>query len=60
MDRILNQVHFAPFIKRTFGIDPLTDREYQKRWAKANIDLFLHGLMASVAAGRNDAGRRDG
>ena len=46
LDRILNQVHFAPFIERTFGIDVLTDREYQLRWCKANLDLFLYGFLA--------------
>lgn len=48
LDRILNQVHFAPFIKRTFDIDVLADREYQERWSNANIDLFLHGLLADA------------
>ena len=46
LDRILNQVHFAPFIKKTFGIEVLTDREYQRKWSKANLDLFLHGFLA--------------
>ncbi len=46
LDRILSQVHNAPFIKNTFGIDVLTDRAYQHRWCKANIDLFLHGFLA--------------
>lgn len=44
-DRILNQVHFAPFLKQTFGIDVLADREYQHRWCSANLDLFLHGFV---------------
>jgi AcrR family transcriptional regulator len=46
LDRILNQVHFAPFIKKTTGVDVLTDQAYQRRWCKANIDLFLHGIVA--------------
>lgn len=46
LDRILNQVHFAPFIHKTFGVDVLTDREYQQRWCQANLDLFLHGFLA--------------
>ena len=46
LDRILSQVHNAPFIKKTFGIDVMTDREYQQRWSRANIDLFLHGFLA--------------
>jgi hypothetical protein len=31
---------------KTFGIDVMTDREYQQRWSRANIDLFLHGFLA--------------
>lgn len=46
LDRILNQVHFAPFIHKTFGIDVLADRDYQRRWCRANLDLFLHGFLA--------------
>jgi AcrR family transcriptional regulator len=45
LDRILSQVHNAPFIKKTFGIEVLTDREYQRRWCWANLDLFLHGFL---------------
>ena len=46
LDRILNQVYNAPFIKNTFGIDVLTDHMYQQRWRKANLDLFLYGFIA--------------
>jgi AcrR family transcriptional regulator len=46
LDRILSQVHHAPFIKKTFGIDVLGDRDYQRRWSQANLDLFLHGFLA--------------
>lgn len=46
LDRILNQVHFAPFIEKTFGASVLTDREYQRRWCSANVDFFLRGLLA--------------
>jgi AcrR family transcriptional regulator len=46
LDRILSQVHNAPFIMRTFAVDVLTDREYQQRWCRANLDLFLHGFLA--------------
>ena len=46
LDRILSQVHNAPFIMKTFGIDVLTDREYQQRWCRANLDLFLYGFLA--------------
>ena len=44
LDRILNQVSFAPWVKRVHGVDILTDGEYQKRWCKANLDLFLNGI----------------
>lgn len=46
LDRVLNQVLFAPWIKRSFGIDVLRDAPYKHRWCKANLDLFLHGLVA--------------
>ena len=46
LDRILSQVLNAPFILKTFGLDVLGDSEYQARWSKANIDLFLHGFIA--------------
>ena len=45
-DRVLNQVLFAPWIKRTSGIDVLNDAKYKQRWCQANLDLFLHGLVA--------------
>ena len=45
VDRIINQVQFARWIKRSSGVDVLTDTEYQKRWCKSNIDLFLYGLV---------------
>ena len=47
LDRILNQVTFAPWVKRVHGVDILTDDEYQKRWCKANLDLFLNGIAQS-------------
>ena len=47
LDRILNQVSFAPWVKRVHGVDILTDDEYQKRWCKANLDLFLNGIAQS-------------
>lgn len=45
LDRILNQVQFAPWIKRNYGIDLLTDAEYKKRWCKSNLDVFVNGIM---------------
>ncbi len=45
LDRILNQVQFAPWIKRNHGID-LSDPKYKKRWCASNLDLFLHGMLS--------------
>jgi len=44
LDRILNQVQFAPWLKRVHGVDVLNDVEYRQRWCKSNLDLFLYGL----------------
>lgn len=44
IDRILNQVQFAPWIKRTYGPDLLTDSVYKRRWCRSNLDVFLHGI----------------
>lgn len=45
LDRILNQVQLAPWIKRNYGTDLLTDSEYRRAWAQANIDVFLNGVV---------------
>jgi len=45
LDRLMNQVQFAPWIKRTYGIDLVTDHEYRKRWCQSNMDLFLNGMV---------------
>jgi len=45
LDRILNQVQFAPLLKRTYGIDIMNDAKYRQRWCASNIDLFLHGIV---------------
>lgn len=44
LDRILNQVQLAPWIKRNFGTDLLTDSDYKQRWCQANLDVFLNGI----------------
>ncbi len=44
LDRILNQVQFAPWIKRNYGID-LSDPDYKERWCASNLDLFLNGML---------------
>jgi AcrR family transcriptional regulator len=45
LDRVLNQVLFAPWMKRSFGIDVLSDAAYKQRWCRANLDLFLRGFV---------------
>jgi AcrR family transcriptional regulator len=45
LDRILNQVQFAPWIKRTYGTDLLSDPEYKQRWCRSNLDVFVHGIV---------------
>lgn len=47
LDRILNQVQFAPWLARVHGVDVLTDIEYRQRWCKSNLDLYLYGLVDS-------------
>jgi AcrR family transcriptional regulator len=47
LDRILNQVQLAPWIKRNYGADLLSDNEYKARWCKSNLDVFLNGLCTN-------------
>jgi AcrR family transcriptional regulator len=44
LDRINNQVQYAPWINKAYKIDLLKDVEYRKRWCKSNLDLFLNGI----------------
>jgi len=44
LDRLINQVQFAPWIKRNYGTG-LSDPEYKKRWCAANLDFFFHGMV---------------
>ncbi len=46
LDRILNQVQLAPWIQRNYGTDLLNDAGYKRRWCEANLDVFLHGILA--------------
>ena len=46
LDRILNQVHMAPWIAEHYGTDLLTDEAYRRRWTRANLDVFLNGIVA--------------
>lgn len=46
LDRIVSQAQFAPWIKETSGIDIAADAGYRGRWCKANVDLFLNGIVS--------------
>lgn len=46
LDRLVNQVQFAPWIKASSGKDVIDDADYREAWCKANIDLFLRGFLA--------------
>jgi hypothetical protein len=45
LDRILNQVQLAPWIKGTYGTDVLSDPEYKQRWCRSNLDVFVNGIV---------------
>jgi TetR/AcrR family transcriptional repressor of nem operon len=45
LDRIVNQVQFAPWVKRNYGSDLLGDLQYKQRWCKANLDLLVNGMV---------------
>ena len=45
LDRILNQVQLAPWIKRNYGTDLLSDPEYKQRWCRSNLDVFMNGIV---------------
>ena len=46
LDRILNQVQFAPWIKRNYGTDLLSDPTYKKHWCRSNLDVLVNGIVA--------------
>jgi len=45
LDRLGNQILYAPWIKETTGSNIETDATYKSRWLKANLDLILHGIL---------------
>ncbi len=45
LDRIANQIQFAPWIKKNYGKDVLSDPEYLKKWCQSNLDLFINGVL---------------
>jgi AcrR family transcriptional regulator len=44
LDRILNQVQLAPWIKRNYGTDLLSDPDYKRRWCQSNLEVFINGI----------------
>lgn len=46
LDRIVNQVQFAPWVRNEFGTDILNDKGYLKRWCKSNVDVFINGITS--------------
>ncbi len=45
LDRLGNQILFASWIEKTSGHNVLTDRDYRRRWLKANLDVVFHGML---------------
>jgi AcrR family transcriptional regulator len=45
LDRLGNQIMYAPWIKETSGQDIVSDESYRKRWLHANLDLILNGIL---------------
>lgn len=44
LDRVISQVQFMPWIKKTSGLDVAADADYRHRWSTANVDVFLRGV----------------
>lgn len=47
LDRIISQAQFAPWIKQSSGVDIFTDADYRRRWCRANVDLYLRGIISN-------------
>jgi AcrR family transcriptional regulator len=45
LDRLGNQVLHASTIKKSTGLDIITDVDYKTKWLSANLNLFLHGFL---------------
>jgi len=45
LDRLGNQILYAPWIMETSGLNIETNTQYKKRWLKANLDLILNGML---------------
>lgn len=46
LDRVGNQILYASWIEDTSGFNVLTDVDYRSRWVRANLDVFLGGILA--------------
>jgi hypothetical protein len=44
IDRIFSQVMLAPWIKKKFDTDLLTDAKYRRKWCDASIDILKNGV----------------
>ncbi len=47
LDRIINQVAYADWIREIKGLDIIGDEVYRQRWCRANVDLLLHGVLTT-------------
>lgn len=45
LDRLGNQILYAPWINEISGQDIVSDDSYRKRWLRANLDLILNGIL---------------
>lgn len=45
LDRIGNQIFFAPQMQSLGGANIMEDADYRSRWVNANVDLVLFGLI---------------
>ncbi len=48
LDRILNQVQFAPWIEKTYGKSVMSDPEYKRQWCADNLDVLLNGIVSPI------------
>ncbi|MFT5565041.1 MAG: AcrR family transcriptional regulator [Myxococcota bacterium] len=48
LDRVINQVLYAPGIKAAHGVD-ISDPIYRTRWCAANADYVLHGMLPAIS-----------
>ena len=46
MDRLGNQVIHADWLREAVGNDVVSDEAYRKRWARANFEFLLGGLLS--------------